>query len=77
MRQLPTGMAPNARSPDCWALSDHILAPMRSLRKLNAAAGTSYTRWEQVVANRPKSIRLHVSVPEVFGGFTIRFHERP
>ena len=22
---------------------------MRSLRKLNAAAGTSYTRWEQVV----------------------------
>ena len=23
---------------------------MRSLKKLNAAAGTSFTRWEQVVA---------------------------
>ena len=35
---------------------------MRSLRKLNAAAGTSYTRWEQVVAalkhETAKSVQL-------------------
>ena len=28
---------------------------MRSLKKLNAAAGTHYTRWEQVIASLKKS----------------------
>ena len=31
-----------------WLLEIHLL-PMRSLKKLNAAAGTTYTRWKQVV----------------------------
>ena len=37
---------------------------MRSLKKLNAAAGTSYTRWKQVVHDLDQYKALGASVAE-------------
>ena len=43
---------------------------MRSLKKLNAAAGTSYTRWEQVVAaikvpKQPAHIHVYIQTGDM------------